>query len=105
MILSTIVAQRSTPSEIMDNRPDYSPPKLVDLFDNFDSLIDSLIPIGIVLAVVMIILGGYMWMTSAGNPEKIKQAQGTLTWAIIGLVLLLLVGLLIQGLVDYIVGI
>ncbi|MCD4811017.1 pilin [bacterium] len=82
----------------------YSPPKLADLFDNFDSLIDSLVPLGILLAVLMVILGGYKWMSSAGDPEKIKQAQATLTWAIIGLVLLLLVGLLIQGLVDYIVG-
>jgi hypothetical protein len=42
-------------------------------------------------------------MTSAGNPDKVKQAQGTLTWAILGLGLILLAGLLISTLIDYFV--
>jgi len=111
MRLSNIIAQRSPPNELLQpwERDDmssstFSPPKITELFDNFDNLLDSLVPIGIIIAVLMVILGGYKWMSSAGDPEKVKQAQGTLTWAIIGLVLLLLVGLLIQGLVDYIVG-
>ncbi|MCD4756619.1 pilin [bacterium] len=83
---------------------DTLPPKLGELFGSFDGVIDSIVPVGILLAVVMIILSGYKWMTSAGNPEKIQQAQATLTWAIIGLVVLLLIGMLIRGLVDYIVG-
>jgi len=77
------------------------PPRLQSLFGNLDELTDYLIPIGIFLAVLMVIVGGYLWMASAGNPEKVKQAQGTLTWAIIGLVFIaiavLLVNLVIQS--------
>jgi hypothetical protein len=46
-----------------------------------------------------------MWISSTGNPDKVKQAQGTLTWAILGLVFILLAGLLIKTLVDYVAGI
>lgn len=36
-------------------------------------------------ALVMCIWGGLIWMTSAGNPEKVKQGLNTLLWAGIGL--------------------
>lgn len=34
----------------------------------------------------MVVYGAYMWMFSGGDPQKVKLAQGTLTWAIIGLI-------------------
>lgn len=42
-----------------------------------------------IIAVVMIIYGGFLWMTSAGNEEKISKAKKTLVNAIIGLILIL----------------
>ena len=41
-----------------------------------------------VLALVMFIYGGLMWMTSEGAPDKIKKGKDTLIWAILGLVLI-----------------
>jgi len=38
-----------------------------------------------VLALVMFIYGGITWMTSGGNPEKIKKGRDTLVWAVAGL--------------------
>ena len=38
-----------------------------------------------VIALVMFIYGGIMWMTSAGNQEKIKTGKETIVWAIIGM--------------------
>ncbi len=40
------------------------------------------------LALVIFIYGGVMWMTSGGNPDKVKKAQGTLVWSILGLVVI-----------------
>lgn len=80
------------------------PPKLSELFSSFDNLLTYLVPIGILLAVAMVVVGGLMWIASAGNPDKVKQAQGTLTWSIIGLVFVLIAGLLIKLVVDYIGG-
>lgn len=48
----------------------------------------------------MVIVGGYMWIVSGGDPARKQQAQGTLTWAVIGLVLLFL----IYGILKAIIG-
>ena len=37
------------------------------------------------LALVMFIFGGLVWMTSAGNPEKVKKGRDILVWSAIGL--------------------
>ncbi|HCC67630.1 TPA: hypothetical protein DEP90_00205 [Patescibacteria group bacterium] len=72
------------------------PFKLDVLFGSLDKFSSYLVPVGIFLAVLMVIIGGYIWISSAGNPEKVKQAQGTLTWAIIGLVFITIAVLLIN---------
>jgi len=38
------------------------------------------------LAALMIIVSGFLFITSAGSPEKIKNAKAALTYAIIGMV-------------------
>src|SRR3989339_1566112 len=42
-----------------------------------------------VLAVVLILYAGYLWMTSRGDEEKIKTAKGIIVSAVIGLVIIL----------------
>jgi len=39
------------------------------------------------IAVVMIIIGGYTWMTAGGNEEKVTKAKRILQYAVIGLVI------------------
>ncbi len=43
--------------------------------------------LGLVLF-VMIIYGGFLWMTAGGNTDKVKQAKDILLNAVIGLVIL-----------------
>ncbi len=42
------------------------------------------------IAVIMIMYGGFIWMTAGGNPEKIDKAKKILQRAVIGLVIILL---------------
>jgi len=42
------------------------------------------------IALVMVIYGGIMWMTSAGNEQRIKTGKDTLVWALIGLAVVFL---------------
>lgn len=42
------------------------------------------------VAVIMILFGGFMWMTAAGNEERIKKAKTILTSAIIGMIIIML---------------
>lgn len=37
------------------------------------------------LALVMFVYGGLTWMTSSGNPEKVKKGRDILIWSAIGL--------------------
>ena len=38
------------------------------------------------IALLMFIYGGFLWITSAGNPQNVQKGQDTLKWAVIGLV-------------------
>lgn len=42
-----------------------------------------------VIAIVLVLAGGFMWMTSGGNPEKIKKAKKLLIASLIGLFIIL----------------
>lgn len=50
---------------------------------------DILLPIGGVLAVLMIMYAGFMYVTAKGDPGKIKAAHDALLWAVIGAAILL----------------
>lgn len=52
-------------------------------------VIDYALKIAIGLAVIVIIIGGYQYMTAYGDTEKQETARKTLTYAVIGLVIAL----------------
>ncbi len=43
-----------------------------------------------ILATLMFVWGGVMMLTSGGNAERVKRAKETLSWAVIGIVVILL---------------
>lgn len=47
-----------------------------------------LVGIGALLGVITAMVGGFLWIISSGNPQKIGQAKGYITNGIIGIVLL-----------------
>jgi len=66
-----------------------------------DRVLGYLFPIAGVIALIFIIMGGYMWIVSAGDPNKVKQAQGTLTWAVAGLVIVMVIFGIIRILLNF----
>jgi len=42
------------------------------------------------VAVVMILIGGFQWMTAGGNEEKVASAKKIISAAVIGLIIILL---------------
>lgn len=54
-----------------------------------------------VIAIIIILYGGFTWMTSAGNPEKIDKAKKILQSAVIGLVIIFLA----FAIVSFIIGV
>ena len=42
-----------------------------------------------IIAVLIILYAGFLWMTAAGNEDKISQAKGMMSAGVIGLVIIL----------------
>jgi hypothetical protein len=42
------------------------------------------------IAVIMILIGGFQWMTAGGNEEKVASAKKIISAAVIGLIVVLL---------------
>jgi hypothetical protein len=61
---------------------------------SFESLIDTLISfivtIGVVVAPIVILYAGFLFMTSGGEPDKVKMAKNLILYCLIGLGILLL---------------
>lgn len=56
------------------------------------------------LALVMMVWGGFQWLTSAGNPDKVKKGSSTMIWAIVGLVLALGSYVLVSTILNFLAG-
>src|SRR5687768_16291280 len=54
-----------------------------------------MITVAAVLCILFVVFGGYYYMTSAGNPEKLERAKKTLRNAFIGFVVVLGAGTLV----------
>jgi len=52
------------------------------------------------VAVVLIVAAGYGFMTSAGDPEKVKKAQQTLTAAIVGMIIVFMARMIVGFVLD-----
>jgi hypothetical protein len=53
-------------------------------------ILDFFISLSAVVAVALIIYSGYMYITSSGDPEKVKKSTNALTAALIGLAIVFL---------------
>lgn len=54
------------------------------VFNNILFLSSTLV---ILILFIMFVIGSFTYLTSLGNPEKIKKAQGTLRYALVGFLL------------------
>ena len=56
------------------------------------------------LALLMLIWGGFLWLTSAGVPERVSSGTQTMLWAVIGIVVVLSSYLIISTYLSYLTG-
>jgi len=66
----------------------------------FEVVFDNILRVSsafVILALfIMVTVAGFQYLTAFGNPEKIKKAQGTIRYAIIGFVIFLASFLIIK---------
>ena len=71
---------------------------LVPLFSN---AVIAVVELAGVALFFMFVIGGFSFLTSGGNPKQLEQAKQTLTYAIIGVVVIVLAYLIIQIIRDF----
>lgn len=62
--------------------------KLSDLQIYFKNVVSVLLELGGITLFVMLIIGGFNYLTSGGNPQQAEAAKKTITYAILGMLLL-----------------
>ena len=74
------------------------------LSDTIATIINIMSVFGGALAVIMLIVGGFRYITSSGSPEGTKSARNTIVYALIGLVIIataqIIVHFIINGVKD-----
>lgn len=56
------------------------------------------------LTFAMFIWGGWLWLSSAGNTEKIEQGTQTMMWAAVGVVLVFASYIILKEFIGYLTG-
>lgn len=75
---------------------------LSNLTDTFMNVIGFLIPLGGMVLFVMLLIGGFYFITSSGDPRKVEGAKNTLTYAIGGVMVLAAAFLIIQIIANFV---
>ena len=74
-------------------------------FDSaFTSIINWIMGIVGMICVVVIILGGIQYMTSAGDAGKVKKAKDTILYGIIGLVVVALAAVIVNFVIAKVIN-
>lgn len=68
------------------------------VFENILSVITILAGFA---AFIMLIFGGFRYIIAQGDPKAVQAARGTLTWAIVGLVMVIVAWLILAFLADF----
>ena len=72
------------------------PAKLSDIVKILENIIKLLAPAAGIAFLIMLLVGGFQFVTSGGDPKAAGQARTTLTYAIIGIILVVASWLILQ---------
>ncbi len=78
--------------------------QLCNLEEIFTNIIRAVASLAALVLLVMLLIGGFKWLTSSGDAKKLEQARGTLTAAFLGL-LLIVASYIILRIVSYFTGV
>jgi len=84
--------------------PDNNPACNKTLVELITTISNTILLLVGVVAVLFLIIGGFQYISSAGNPENIGKAKTTIMYAIIGILVTLLAWAVVQFVVTKIGG-
>lgn len=77
-LVPRVFAQDSVPDDVA---------KIGDLKDVFTSVVQTILGFGAIVLFIMLVAGGFRYIAAGGDPKAIEGAKNTLTYAILGIVL------------------
>jgi hypothetical protein len=91
MALGPSVASAETPKEQVCSTLDAAncgtPKNGIDLNQTISAVVNILSLVVGVVAVIMVIIGGFMYVISNGDSSKLTSARNTITYALVGIVI------------------
>lgn len=72
------------------------PAGLNEIENIFSSLISVIVSLGFIVMLVFIVMAGFKYLTSGGEPKALQAAHHALVWAILGIVFMAIAWLVLQ---------
>ena len=91
MLLALIIVPQIVSAQgIGEPPPDINLPKDVNLIQAVVNIINFVLSLLGLVAVIMIIIGGFKYMMSGGDEDKVKKAKKLLISGLVGLIIIIL---------------
>ena len=74
----------------------------IDIAIFLDTVADWLYIIGVALVIVVVVIGGILYLTAGGNEDQIGKAKKTLVNGLIGAAIVLLAGIIVDTVENFI---
>lgn len=71
-----------------------------DLMQTVKNVLNTVIGLAGLIAVIFMVIGGILIITSGGDEEKSKKGKGYVTYGIVGLVIVIVAGALVNYLIT-----
>jgi hypothetical protein len=77
------------------------PATFKDLEDIIARVFNLALTLGGLIAFVMLIVGGFKFLTSSGDPKQAESAKNTVTWAVGGLIVAITTWFILNLIADF----
>jgi hypothetical protein len=103
-VATFIGAQNLNPGSYIGNNPVINPIQSQTVGALIANIIIGFISLAGLLSILMIVVGGFRYVTSQGNEEQAAVGKRTLQWAVVGLVVALLAYVLVRATLTFFGG-
>ncbi|MBU3957279.1 pilin [Patescibacteria group bacterium] len=75
--------------------------EIKDLVDIVENIFNLVIRLAGILAFIMLLIGGFRYLTSGGDAKAAESARKTITYAILGLVLIIAAWFILKFIAEF----
>lgn len=71
-----------------------------DIRNVIGRIIQAILGVTGAVALLMFVYGGFLWLISGGENEKVKKGKATITWAVLGLAVIIGAYMLVSTIIS-----